>query len=866
MWYDVWDGDCHNLYATSRDGISWTKPSLGLVEHQGSKDNNLLFRRSRLDHMPQVIHTPWEQDPQHHYKLLNFDFGRSPPDHAVRGYWGAFSADGIHWTEVDRNPVLPDSGDVGHFIWDPRTERYLGYPKMFAAVRGFARRSVGVSSSTDFEQWTPAELVLVPDEWDDRWVTEYKQHTDFYGLTVFPYESLYLGFLWIFRITNGESDGPIFCELVSSRDGINWTRSEGDRAPILSLGESGSWDDGMVQTLNYPLLEEDTLKVFYGGFDQTHGFRIGRSGVGLATLRKDGFVSLEAGSATGTVTTRLLRNLEGELRLNANAVGGEIRVELLDENGAVLSGFGSADCDPVQRDGVNQRVSWGPEHDLIPGSEKPRRLRFVMKNASLYSFLAGPSVLRASLPMSAEASFTFESDQGRSASDQLVSDGVQQGLLHSGVSIVSDPENAVQGTSALAFQGAGGTLNTFEIEGTSHLGDRFTLATWVKSPNRKLTRLFSTYRGSGEPAAGELVFDSNPVGGVLRLILNGQRVLSRPQSWLGDRYHHFAATYSRGNVKLYLDGNQVGEGQVRPGNVHLVSDGSVVEYFAAAGTESSVGVHLAEDLRIGEDQGGRFIFHGHEVLGSNEEQLVGFVDNVLVAKRVLEESEIRDLVSKPDSVQEDRKVSDDAVGAGLGVEEDSRKHSERKHIAAIVTTFFPNSHAGVLVDKFLRGFPTDEGLIPPRTEIVSLYIDQIHERDVGRQIAHEFDIPLYESIRAALTLGDDKLAVDAVLLIGEHGDYPRSELGQEMLPRRYFFEQIAGVIGETGLPIPIYNDKHLSYRWDDAQWMYETARKMNIPLWAGSALPVVWRQPNWEHPQGQSLDQALVVGFHMVER
>ncbi|MCY3777289.1 MAG: hypothetical protein OXH11_15040, partial [Candidatus Aminicenantes bacterium] len=151
---------------------------------------------------------------------------------------------------------------------------------------------------------------------------------------------------------------------------------------------------------------------------------------------------------------------------------------------------------------------------------------------------------------------------------------------------------------------------------------------------------------------------------------------------------------------------------------------------------------------------------------------------------------------------------------------DTGNRSRPLRIAAVVTTFFPNSHAGVIVDKFLRGFPTDEGVIPPRSTIVSLYIDQIHERDVGRQIAYEFDIPLYESIRAALTLGGDDLAVDAVLLIGEHGDYPRSELGQEMLPRRYFFEQIAGVISEAGRPIPVFNDKHLSYRWDDAAWMY----------------------------------------------
>lgn len=187
-------------------------------------------------------------------------------------------------------------------------------------------------------------------------------------------------------------------------------------------------------------------------------------------------------------------------------------------------------------------------------------------------------------------------------------------------------------------------------------------------------------------------------------------------------------------------------------------------------------------------------------------------------------------------------------------------------IAAIVTTFFPNSHAGVIVDKFLRGFPTDEGVVPPRTAIASLYIDQIHQRDVGRQLAHEFDIPVYESIRAALTLGGDKLAVDGVLLIGEHGDYPVSRLGQEMLPRRYFFEQITGVIGEGDRPVPVFNDKHLSYLWEDARWMYETAREMGIPLWAGSALPVVWRRPNWEHPLGRKIDRALVIGFHMVER
>ena len=192
--------------------------------------------------------------------------------------------------------------------------------------------------------------------------------------------------------------------------------------------------------------------------------------------------------------------------------------------------------------------------------------------------------------------------------------------------------------------------------------------------------------------------------------------------------------------------------------------------------------------------------------------------------------------------------------------------AEPARIAAITTTFFPNSHSGVLAAKFLTGFPTDEGLIPPRTRVVSTYIDQIHRNDVGLQLASQYGVPVYQSIPGALTLGTGELAVDGVLLIGEHGDYPRTALGQEMLPRRWLFEQVCGVLAEHGRPVPVFCDKHLSYRWADARWMYDTARELRVPLWAGSSLPVHWRRPNVEHPLGDPLDEALATGFHMLER
>lgn len=199
--------------------------------------------------------------------------------------------------------------------------------------------------------------------------------------------------------------------------------------------------------------------------------------------------------------------------------------------------------------------------------------------------------------------------------------------------------------------------------------------------------------------------------------------------------------------------------------------------------------------------------------------------------------------------------------------------ASRPRIAAITTTYFPRSHADVIVTKFLRGFPTDEGLIPPRTEIASLYIDQIADHDVGVATAAEFAVPIYPSIRQALTLGGDVLAVDGVLLIAEHGDYAWNEKEQCLFPRRPFFEQIGAVFARSGRSVPVFNDKHLSYNWADARWMVERSRELGVPLMAGSSLPFAWRRPWLELETGTPVEEALalayggleVYGFHGLE-
>ena len=158
---------------------------------------------------------------------------------------------------------------------------------------------------------------------------------------------------------------------------------------------------------------------------------------------------------------------------------------------------------------------------------------------------------------------------------------------------------------------------------------------------------------------------------------------------------------------------------------------------------------------------------------------------------------------------------------------------ERKKIAAIITEYRPRSHADVIVTKFLKGFPTDDGLIPPRVEIASMYIDQFPENDIGRDLAAEHDVPIYPSIVKALTLGGRELAVDGVLLIGEHGDYAWNEKEQHLYPRKYFMEQICGVFAISKRSMPIYNDKHLSYNWHDAKWMVDRAHSLGAPFMAG---------------------------------
>ena len=186
-------------------------------------------------------------------------------------------------------------------------------------------------------------------------------------------------------------------------------------------------------------------------------------------------------------------------------------------------------------------------------------------------------------------------------------------------------------------------------------------------------------------------------------------------------------------------------------------------------------------------------------------------------------------------------------------------------VAAVVTVYRKGSHADVIVGKILEGWSQDGGP-GPDLELVSLFVDQSGDGDLSVTLGKKHGFRVAKTIREALTLGTDSLAVAGVLSVGEHGHYPSvPETQQVMYPRRRFFDEIAATFRECHKAVPVFNDKHLSYGWGDAKHMYDTARELRIPFMAGSSVPVAWRKPSVTIPLGSEITEAMALGHGGVE-
>jgi hypothetical protein len=203
-----------------------------------------------------------------------------------------------------------------------------------------------------------------------------------------------------------------------------------------------------------------------------------------------------------------------------------------------------------------------------------------------------------------------------------------------------------------------------------------------------------------------------------------------------------------------------------------------------------------------------------------------------------------------------------AAGLAIGVAplSGATASNEPRRVAIVTTVWTYLSHAQHMGDRFLVGYPRHGSWHQPPLKVVSLYVDQRPAGDLSAQRAREHGFSIYPTIAEALRCGGSRLAVDAVVIIGEHGDYPRNAKGQILYPRYEFFQEAVRVFEQDGRAVPVFNDKHLSYSWEKARRMVADSKRLKFPFLAGSSLPVTWRLPAVEIPYGTRIKEALMVG------
>ena len=375
IWYQVYkkfppQGERSTLlcYATSKDGVHWQKPELGLFEYNGSKANNIVFLGdgSHLD--TATVFLDPKPTAESKYRMYWYDAG-------LHGIRVATSTDGMRWKPIDG--IVVKSGDRCSASYDPIRKKFNVISRWDPSSNP---RTCALWESDDGLHFQPVGEIAAPDGDDP-------QQAEFYGMITFPYGGMQLGFLEMFY------DRPIRklnTQLMYSKNGHVWNRAC-DRQTFLNWGTPGSWDQAWVTPAhNSPIQIDNKLYVFYQGRSTLHYAEkpYGHIGsVGLALLRVDGFASLDSVWKEGSITTAPLL-LDGQtLHLNAKARPGTVFAEVLDLDGKPLAGFTRDDCQPMRNiDSIDSQIKWRSGRSLAVFGGKPVLLRFYVQVAKLYSF------------------------------------------------------------------------------------------------------------------------------------------------------------------------------------------------------------------------------------------------------------------------------------------------------------------------------------------------------------------------------------------------------------------------------------------------------------------------------------------------
>lgn len=391
-------------YLTSRNGIDWTKPVINAAE----QNNRIVPPGGAAGFCGEgIMKDPRAENPAQRYKMI---FNSHPADNPQDLQTGvAYSPDGISWTADPQNPVIPFGDTQSAPLWDARRRAYLAFVRTGPPnVRGIAR-----VESHDFRHWSPKITIFPPGGTK----LDAPFRTVPYGMKAMAYAGNFIGLL---NMYHWETLGPIpedklwqdkvNVQLAFSRNGVSWNRvgpqgviphsalsvdrdwqTFAENQVFLQYGKhQQEWDWGQIYSYHAPVVFDDKIWIYYTGLGSRHWSnyhgdeRPPKSGMGLATLRLDGFVSVEA-AGSGSLLTKPFIALGDTLVVNADAAQGEIRVEAIDALGRVIKGFSEAECQPITTDQVRHVVTWKQGANCHPLQGRPIQLRFHLKQAKLYS-------------------------------------------------------------------------------------------------------------------------------------------------------------------------------------------------------------------------------------------------------------------------------------------------------------------------------------------------------------------------------------------------------------------------------------------------------------------------------------------------
>ena len=417
-WYQA--GSCHGpgdgsnmSYATSSDGVKWDKPSLGLVEFDGSKDNNIVLMATCTMHDPAPFIDYTDPDPQRRFKATWWG-GRKDASQKtgwLEGHCVGFSPDGLHWTEHPDNPIWIGEAEVAApYGLEHREGRITAY----CSADGYGTRVVARTGSDDFVNWDlPPKIEFQHDEED-------VPGTEFGGFCGVNYEGIDIGLLWVIEnqanppftqqqwreivernvkqgffgppiAMNSGSPRTIHTELVVGTDDKKWQRV--DRKPLIPFGPQGSWDE--CQSLaGRPIVVNDQIYIYYTGCGRSKKFLdLGYASdqvddwdyvTGLATLRLDGYASLKPEESDGMMVTKPFKLKGANVAVNAD-VKGTVRLEVLDENDKPIDGFTTEEAKPIIGDHLRARATWASKSDVNELQGQQIKLKIALEDAQLYS-------------------------------------------------------------------------------------------------------------------------------------------------------------------------------------------------------------------------------------------------------------------------------------------------------------------------------------------------------------------------------------------------------------------------------------------------------------------------------------------------